>query len=74
MSDVLRFTEMVIEKDSNIVEIKDEIIKRMFAQGVNDWFQLGLKFSTKNSWKGEFWILDVVDKQKFFLAKIRYGF
>ena len=41
---------------------------------VKDWFELGLRFSSQNTWKGEHWILDVVNKEKFFLAKIRYGF
>ncbi len=74
LSNDLRFLKMVIKTDSDIVEIKDETIKRMFAQGVKDWFELGLRFSSQNTWKGENWILDVVNQEKFFLAKIRYGF
>ncbi len=72
MSDDLRFFQMVTEY-SETVEINDQVLKILFAQGVRDWFQLGLKFSTKNNWKYEYWILDVIDKEKFFLAKIRYG-
>ncbi len=64
----------MVTTDLEIVEIRDETIKRLFAQGVKDWFQLGLKFSSKNSWKGEFWILEIVDKKKFLLAKIKHGF
>jgi hypothetical protein len=73
MSNDLRFFEMV-ETCPNTIEIRDDTIKQIFEQGVRDWFHLGLKFSSKNSWKGEYWILDIVDKQKFLLAKIKYGF
>ncbi len=65
---------MVIEKDFEVIEIEDETVKNMFSMGVKNWYQLGLRFSSKNTWKGEFWILDIVDKQKFFMAKIKYGF
>jgi hypothetical protein len=64
----------MVETELETVEIDDRTLKRLFSQGVRDWFPLGLKFSQKNSWKGEFWILDVVNKQKFLLAKIRYEF
>lgn len=63
----------MVTTDLEIIEIRDETIKRIFEQGVRDWFQLGLKFSSKNSWKGEFWILEIIDKKKFLLAKIKYG-
>ena len=65
---------MVNESDSNVVKISNETLKKIFAQGVKDWFKLGLRFSEKNTWKGEYWILDIVNKEKFFLAKINYGF
>lgn len=64
----------MVTADSETIEIDDLILKKLVDQGVRDWFQLGLKFSSKNSWKGEFWILDIIDKQKFLLAKIKYEF
>jgi len=64
---------MVNQNDCNIVEIDDETVRHMFSQGIRNWYQLGLRFSENNTWKGEVWILDIVDKQKFFLARIKYG-
>jgi hypothetical protein len=63
---------MVMELET--IKISDETLKRLHRLGVVNWFELGLRFSEKNTWKGEFWILDVTNKEKFFLAKIRYGF
>ena len=64
----------MVTTESETVKITDQVLKILFAQGVRDWFQLGLKFSAKNSWKDEYWTLDVIDKEKFFLSKIKYGF
>ena len=60
--------------DHETVNIKDDVLKHMLRMGVVNWFDVGLRFSEKNTWKGEYWILDIINKEKFFLAKIRYGF
>jgi len=60
--------------DYETVNIPDDMLKYMHKLGVVNWFDIGLRFSEKNTWKGEYWILDIVNKEKFFLAKIRYGF
>lgn len=59
--------------DYETVNISDDMLKYMHRLGVINWFDIGLRFSEKNTWKGEYWILDIVNKEKFFLAKIRYG-
>lgn len=61
-------------EETKIIELHDEVVKKLFKQGITRWFQIGLNFSSKNSWKGEFWILEIIDKKKFLLAKIKYGF
>jgi hypothetical protein len=64
----------MVMKELETINISDETLKRMHKLGVVNWFDVGLRFSEKNTWKGEYWILDIINKEKFFLAKIRYGF
>ena len=55
--------------ESNIVIITEEQLNIFIEKGVKDFYNLGLKFL---HWKTPY-VMQVVDKKKWMLSKIRYG-
>jgi hypothetical protein len=64
--------QYIMASNKTITLDPEQVTKLYDVHKIENWFSIGLKFL--ESWSKPYYECEIVDKKKYMLAKIKYGF